>query len=71
MLKKRSIVISGHRTSVSLEEPFWEVLKEIAEKEGTSLATLIDSVDHDRLTRTPTPNLSSALRLRVMAYLRP
>jgi predicted DNA-binding ribbon-helix-helix protein len=56
---KRSVVISGHRTSVSLEEAFWSALKTIAESDGVSLASLVAQIDADR----GEANLSSALRV--------
>jgi len=59
---KHSIVIAGHRTSVSLEEPFWRALKEIAAAEGASLAALVAQVDEGR----GAANLSSALRVFVL-----
>ncbi len=65
-LHKRSLAIAGHRTSVSLEEPFWEGLKEIAAGEGRPLASLVAEIDLGR----GEANLSSALRLRVLAHYR-
>jgi len=62
---KRSVTIAGHRTSVSLEAPFWDALKEIATARGLSLNDLIAEVDRNRAG-----NLSSALRLFVLAVLR-
>jgi predicted DNA-binding ribbon-helix-helix protein len=59
---KHSIVIAGHRTSVSLEEPFWRALKEIASAEQISLAALVCRVDAGR----GEANLSSALRVFVL-----
>ncbi len=56
---KRSIVIAGHRTSVSLEEAFWSALKRIAASDGLSLAGLVAQVDAGR----GEANLSSALRV--------
>ena len=56
---KRSIVIAGHRTSVSLEDAFWRTLKEIAAQNGVSLAALVATVDAKR----GDANLSSALRV--------
>jgi predicted DNA-binding ribbon-helix-helix protein len=56
---KHSIVIAGHRTSVSLERAFWEALKAIALEEGCSLAALVARVDAAR----GEANLSSALRV--------
>jgi predicted DNA-binding ribbon-helix-helix protein len=65
-LRKRSLAIAGHRTSVSLEEPFWEALKEIAAAERRPVASLVMEVDSGRGEL----NLSSALRLRVLAHYR-
>jgi predicted DNA-binding ribbon-helix-helix protein len=59
---KHSIVIAGHRTSVSLEDAFWRALKEIAAKDGVSLAALVAKVDAGRAEA----NLSSALRVFVL-----
>jgi predicted DNA-binding ribbon-helix-helix protein len=59
---KRAIVIAGHRTSVSLEDAFWRLLKEIAATEGVSLAALAARVDAGR----GEANLSSALRVFVL-----
>ena len=63
-MKKRSITIHGHRTSVSLEEPFWHTLRAIASNRGISLANLVQTVDKER-----GGGLSSALRLFVLAEL--
>ena len=64
MIKKRSITIHGHRTSVSLEEPFWTILQSIATQRGLSLASLVQIIDKER-----DGGLSSALRLFVLAEL--
>lgn len=64
--RKRSLTIAGHRTSVSLEEPFWDALKEIAATEGLTVAGLIATIDTGR----EAVNLSSALRLHVLAHYR-
>ena len=64
-MRKHSLVIAGHATSVSLEQEFWDMLKEIAEKRGIALAALIAEVDAAR-----EENLSSALRLLVLRTLR-
>ena len=63
-MKKRSITIHGHRTSVSLEEPFWTILRAIAAQRGLSLASLVQIIDKER-----NDSLSSALRLFVLAEL--
>ena len=62
-MKKRSISIAGHRTSISVEEPFWQALKEIAATDGISLAALVAEIDG---RRTPEINLSSAIRVEVL-----
>jgi predicted DNA-binding ribbon-helix-helix protein len=59
---KRSIVIAGHKTSVSLEDEFWDSLKEIAHERGMTLGTLVAAIDADRQHT----NLSSAIRLFVL-----
>lgn len=64
-MRKHSLVIAGHATSVSLEQEFWDVLKEIADRRGIALAALIAEVDAER-----GENLSSALRLHVLRELR-
>jgi predicted DNA-binding ribbon-helix-helix protein len=60
-LRKRSVMIAGHRTSVSLEAPFWEALREIAEQQGISVNRLIAGIDRSR-----SGNLSSAIRVYVL-----
>ncbi|NFV81114.1 ribbon-helix-helix domain-containing protein [Magnetospirillum aberrantis SpK] len=64
VLKKRSLVIAGHATSVSLEPQFWDALKAIAGERGLSLNQMAAEIDLDR-----TGNLSSALRVYVLEYL--
>ena len=61
---KRSVVLAGHKTSVSLEDAFWRGLKDIAWSRRTTLADLINSIDLDR----ERGNLSSALRLFVLNH---
>jgi predicted DNA-binding ribbon-helix-helix protein len=63
---KRSIVIAGHKTSVSLEDAFWKGLKEIATLRGMTLSDLVAAIDTDRRHG----NLSSAIRLFVLEYYR-
>lgn len=60
-LKKRSISIAGHATSISMENIFWERLNEIAESQGKSVSALVRDVDEQR-----SGNLSSALRVFVL-----
>ncbi|WP_457089813.1 ribbon-helix-helix domain-containing protein [Microvirga sp. P5_D2] len=59
---KRSVSIAGHRTSISLEEPFWESVRSIAEREKISLQSLIGRIDSERGEQ----NLSSAIRVFVL-----
>ena len=59
---KRSVMIAGHRTSVSVEQPFWDHLKRLAEARGLSTAALIAEIEQDRKRQ----NLSSAIRLFVL-----
>ncbi|MEA2982014.1 MAG: hypothetical protein QOF91_3365 [Alphaproteobacteria bacterium] len=63
---KRSIVIAGHKTSVSLEDAFWKGLKEIADDRDMTLSDLVSSIDTDRQHG----NLSSAIRLFVLDHYR-
>ena len=66
LVSKRSIVIANHKTSVSLEDKFWDSLKEIARQRGMTLGALIAAIDRDR----EHPNLSSAIRLFVLGFYR-
>jgi predicted DNA-binding ribbon-helix-helix protein len=63
---KRSIVIAGHKTSVSLEDAFWKGLKEIAAIRNVTLSDLVATIDGGRRQG----NLSSAIRLFVLDYYR-
>jgi predicted DNA-binding ribbon-helix-helix protein len=63
---KRSIVIAGHKTSVSLEDAFWKGLKDIADDRDVTLSDLVSSIDTDRQHG----NLSSAIRLFVLDHYR-
>jgi predicted DNA-binding ribbon-helix-helix protein len=63
---KRSIVIAGHKTSVSIEDEFWNSLKEIARERGMSLGALVAAIDRD----LEHANLSSAIRLFVLGVYR-
>jgi predicted DNA-binding ribbon-helix-helix protein len=80
---KRSITIARHRTSVSLEDAFWEALSELAEADGRSVAELVSEIDQRRgatnRARTRTPgsdgdleetSLSAAIRLYVLERMR-
>ena len=67
-IAKRSVIINGHKTSVSLEDAFWSGVKAIAAERNLSLTELVSLVDHER---GEVGNLSSALRLFVLARYRP
>lgn len=65
-MEKRSFSIAGHRTSIALEPEFWSGLEAMAEARDLSLAGLIREIDETRAS----PNLSSAVRLAVLAWYR-
>ena len=66
--QKRSFKIRGHRTSVSLEEPFWEALREIAEDKNKTLSGLVDEIDLGR--DAIASGLSGAIRVFVLDHFR-
>jgi predicted DNA-binding ribbon-helix-helix protein len=63
---KHSFTIAGHKTSISLEAPFWNALKDAAKSEGLSLAALVRRIDAERSGA----GLSSAVRVWVLDYFR-
>ena len=64
---KRSLTIARHRTSVSLEEPFWTALADIAKVQGRSIAALVSEIDQGRGdTEENAASLSAAIRLYVL-----
>jgi len=63
---KRSIVVAGHKTSVSLEEAFWNGMKEISGERNLTLSELVGEIDGQRQQG----NLSSAIRLYVLDHFR-
>jgi len=63
---KRSVIIGGHKTSVSLEDEFWMQLKEIADAKQTTVSQLLAQIDE----RRENSNLSSAIRVYVLEYFR-
>jgi predicted DNA-binding ribbon-helix-helix protein len=65
-IAKRSVLIAGHKTSVSLEDAFWKALHEIAVERGTSLTDLLASIDGQR----DHDNMSSAIRLFILDHYR-
>jgi predicted DNA-binding ribbon-helix-helix protein len=65
-VKKRSIVVDGHKTSISLEDDFWVCLRQIARKRATNLSKLIGMLDAERNGG----NLSSTIRVFVLDHYR-
>ena len=63
---RRSIVRSGHKTSATLEDEFWQGLRAIAKEQGETISQLIAKIDHER----EFANLSSAIRMFVLRYYR-
>lgn len=70
MLKKRSISIAGHATSLSLEDPFWQALKDIAKQRDLTLPKLVEEIDEARIEDAVDINLSGALRVYCLEYYR-
>lgn len=67
MIRKHSITLHGHRTSLSLEDAFWQELKAIADERRLSIAALIAEIDDGRAEDS---NLSSALRIHVLEWIK-
>lgn len=67
---KRSVEIAGHKTSISLEPVFWDMLKEAAAQLGIPVNALIARIDSERILAETPPGLAGALRLWLVAQLR-
>ena len=65
-MHKISVSLSGHQTSISLEQEFFDVLQTIAKERGISVASIIKNIDESRL---PESNLSSAIRIWILKQL--
>lgn len=63
---KRSVIRNGHKSSISLEDQFWDALREIADHEDMAISTLVAHIDQNRTTS----NLSSAIRVFVLGHFR-
>jgi predicted DNA-binding ribbon-helix-helix protein len=63
---KRSVVRNGHKSSISLEDQFWDALREIADQEHVAISKLVATIDRERTTS----NLSSAIRVFVLDHFR-
>ncbi len=68
---KRSVEIAGHKTSISLEPVFWDMLKQAASREGVPLNALVARIDAQRLEAERPPGLAGALRIWLVAGLGP
>ena len=66
---KRSVMIAGHATSVSLEPIFWEALKRAADEENLPISALVARIDVDRIAQAEPVNLASAIRVWLMGRL--
>ena len=66
LVVKRSVVVAGHKTSVSLEDDFWKGLKEIASSRNVTLSELVVTIDAERKHG----NLSSSIRLFILDFFR-
>ncbi|MBN1282118.1 MAG: ribbon-helix-helix domain-containing protein [Alphaproteobacteria bacterium] len=66
MMKKLSVSLSGHNTSITLEDQFIDVLRKIADTENTSVSAIINSIDKNR---KPDSNLSSEIRIWILHKL--
>jgi predicted DNA-binding ribbon-helix-helix protein len=66
VIAKRSVIIGGHKTSVSLEEPFWNQVRAIADAQEVTVSDLVRRIDADR----EDTNLSSAIRVFVLQHVR-
>jgi predicted DNA-binding ribbon-helix-helix protein len=66
---KRSVEIAGHKTSISLEPLFWDMLRAAADEEGLPLNALVARVDAERIAGDTPPGLAGAIRLWLVARL--
>ena len=65
--RKRSVLIAGHQTSISLEPMFWKALDQAARERRCPVNALVAEIDATRLNSRPTPNLTSAIRQWLLA----
>jgi predicted DNA-binding ribbon-helix-helix protein len=66
---KRSVEIAGHKTSISLEPLFWDMLRHAAAEEGLPLNALVARIDAERIVAPTPPGLASAVRLWLVARM--
>ena len=67
MIRKHSVSLNGHKTSFTLEDPFWQEITAIAQKRDMTLAALLAEIDEERSVDS---NFSSAIRLYVLSWLK-
>ena len=65
---KRSVEIAGHKTSISLEPLFWDMLRQAAAREGLPLNALVARIDEERIHAAKPPGLAGAIRLWLAAH---
>ena len=66
---KRSVEIAGHKTSISLEPVFWDLLKRAAEAEGVPINALVARIDAERIKAPVPPGLAGAVRVWLVGWL--
>jgi predicted DNA-binding ribbon-helix-helix protein len=66
---KRSVEIAGHKTSISLEPLYWELLKQAAAVEALPINALVARIDSERIKAPVPPGLAGAIRLWLVAWL--
>ena len=66
---KRSVEIAGHKTSISLEPLFWEILRAAAARDGVPINALVARIDAERIASPTPPGLASAIRLWLVGWL--
>jgi predicted DNA-binding ribbon-helix-helix protein len=64
---KRSVEIAGHKTSISLEPLFWDMLRAVAEEEAVPINALVGRIDVERISSATPPGLAGAIRLWLVA----
>ncbi len=65
---KRSLAIAGHKTSISLEPLFWDMLRNAAAREGVAIAALVARIDAERIKSPTPPGLASAIRVWLVVH---
>lgn len=68
---KRSVEIAGHKTSISLEPLFWEMLRDAAAREGVPVSTLVSRIDEERIASLTPCGLAGAVRLWLVSRIHP